>query len=408
MSDDLLNDEGRDRALALLRRVTTPHGLLASPHEVTNYRRVWARDGVVCGLAGLLAEDATVTDGLQATLETLAAHQGPQGQIPSNVRVDDGVVRDVSYGSLCGRVDTIPWFVIGVCQYARATGDDAFAERMAPAVGRGLDLLAAWEFNGRGLVYVPQGGDWADEFILHGYVLYDQLLRLWALRCAASVLEDDARAEEAERLTALLRRTFWPSEGDNPHDHYHPHALRQHLEANGEQPFALAALRPSGYVPLFDGWSNALALLLRLPDDDQRQALFEHVATLSPCKLHGMVPAFWPPVEEGDAGWNDLTHNHRGTFNNRPSHYHNGGLWPIVNGWWGAALAIDEREREAHVLLTRLHAANRTSRSDEPWEFAEYLDADAAAPHGTRHLAWSAAGAVLLDAYLEGQRLLLA
>lgn len=406
MPDDLLPDEGYDHALALLRRVTTPDGLLASPHTVTNYRRVWARDGVVCGLAGLLAEETTVTDGLRTTLETLAAHQGPQGQIPSNLRIGDKAVLDVSYGTLCGRVDTIPWFVVGVCQYAHATGDRAFAERMAPAIERGLDLLTAWEFNGRGLVYVPQGGDWADEFILHGYVLYDQLLRLWALRCAASVLGDDRRADDAERLTPLLRRTFWPSGHDEQDDHYHPQALRQHLETTGPQPFPPAALSPSGYVPLFDGWSNALAILLDLPDEQQRQALFEHVATLSPCKLHGMVPAFWPPVDEGDLGWHDLTQNHRGTFNNRPGHYHNGGLWPIVNGWWGAALAIDGREREAHVLLTRLHAANRTSRSDEPWEFAEYLDADAAAPHGTPHLAWSAAGAVLLDAYLNDRTLL--
>ena len=42
---------------------------------------------------------------------------------------------------------------------------------MLPVVQRGLELLKAWEFNARGLIYMPLGGDWADEFVYHGYVL---------------------------------------------------------------------------------------------------------------------------------------------------------------------------------------------------------------------------------------------
>jgi hypothetical protein len=29
-------------------------------------------------------------------------------------------------------------------------------------------------------LYVPLSGNWADEYITDGYVLYDQLLRVWA------------------------------------------------------------------------------------------------------------------------------------------------------------------------------------------------------------------------------------
>lgn len=42
-------------------------------------------------------------------------------------------------------------------------------------------LLGAWEFNNRGLLYIPPTGDWADEYMQSGYLLYDQLLYLQAL-----------------------------------------------------------------------------------------------------------------------------------------------------------------------------------------------------------------------------------
>ena len=43
-------------------------------------------------------------------------------------------------------------------------------------------LLDALEYNGHDLIYIPQGGNWADEYPYEGYVLYDQILRSWGLR----------------------------------------------------------------------------------------------------------------------------------------------------------------------------------------------------------------------------------
>ncbi len=76
---------GYQKALELLRNATTPTGILASVTDIDNYQRVFARDGVICGLAGLVSGDEVVTAGLRSTLETLAESQGPHGQIPSNV-----------------------------------------------------------------------------------------------------------------------------------------------------------------------------------------------------------------------------------------------------------------------------------------------------------------------------------
>jgi sugar/nucleoside kinase (ribokinase family) len=380
-------------ATDLLRASLTPAGFLASPTERTNYRRVWARDGVVCGLAGLASGEDDLADGLRATLETLAANLGPRGQVPSNVSVDGEAV---SYGGLAGRVDAGPWFVLGAALYARQR-DRAFADRMAAPVGRVLRLLDAWEFNGRGLVYVPQSGDWADEYDLHGYLLFDQVLRIAALRAWAHVAPDGpAVAARAERLAALVEATFWPSPGADADASYHPAAFRQSL-AEGPVSFPFAALTPGGYVRRFDALGSAVALLGGLWTD-RAGALLDHGLALAADTAPGLVPAFAPTVGPGDPGWEALRGSVRDTFSNRPGHYHNGGCWPFVNGWWAAALAHHGRRADAARLAERVDAAN--ARGDG---FPEYLDADAGGPHGTQPLAWSAAGSVLARAALDGR-----
>ena len=386
-------------ALDLLRASRSPAGFLASPTERTNYRRVWARDGVICGLAGLASGDDDLTAGLRDTLATLAEHVGPQGQIPSNVSVDPAAGgpqtgEAVSYGGLAGRVDAGPWFVLGVALYARVAGDRAFADRMAEPVRDVLRLLDAWEFNARGLVYVPQSGDWADEYDLHGYLLYDQVLRLTALRAWAPFASNESAVRrQAGRLHALIETTFWPRSGDDPDAAYHPAAARAVLDAGGVA-HPLAALTPGGYVERFDALGSALALALTDLWADRADALADHALALAAETAPGLVPAFAPTVREGDPGWETLRGNVRDTFSNRPGHYHNGGCWPMVNGWWAAALARAGRTDDARALADRVDAANDHG-------FPEYLDAARGEPHGTTPLAWSAAGTALARRALD-------
>ena len=382
-------------ALDLLRRSLTPAGYVASPEDTTNYRRVWARDGVICGLAGLASGDADLARGLRATLQTLADHLGPEGQVPSNVAVSSsGETEAVSYGGLAGRVDAGPWFVLGVALYSRLTGDRGFAVQMAPAVGGVLRLLRAWEFNARGLVYVPQSGDWADEYDLHGYLLFDQALRLLALQQWAPLAADNGDAErEADDLRRTIEATFWPREGGAPEAAYHPEAFRRAL-GEGAEPFPFAGLTPGGYARRFDALGSAVALLAGLWRE-RSAPLLDHGLGLARGSS-GLVPAFDPVIREGDAEWDVLRANVRDRFSNRPGHYHNGGAWPMVNGWWVAALAQSGREADARGLADALAAANRMGG------FPEYLDPEGA-PHGTTPLAWSAAGEVLAGAALDGR-----
>jgi hypothetical protein len=398
-------------ALALLRRCTTDDGIVASPTDERNYRRVWARDSVMCGLAGLAAGDDEITEGLRNTLDLLVTAQGPEGQIPSNVSMRDGRIVGVSYGGLAGRVDTIPWFVIGLSHYVHATGDEAFGEKHALAAREALQLLAAWEFNARSLVYVPMGGDWADEYVLHGYVFFDQVLRLWANRCFAQVIDTEPLYPG---VSDRIESTYAPSPTGDPEAAYHGTAYRRFAEEHGEARYWLAALSPSGYQTQFDAFGNALAVLLDLGTAAHRERVLDTGEEVRSHRPGRLVPAFWPPIEPGDRQWAALTDNYRDTFSNRPGHYHNGGLWPMVNGWWGLALAHAGRTDPARDVLDALDAANRTGDasdddpSDEttdddtsPYGFPEYRDAINGAPHGITPLGWSAATYVLLTHALE-------
>jgi hypothetical protein len=53
-------------------------------------------------------------------------------------------------------------------------------------------LLDGIEYNGRHLLYVPAGGNWADEYPFDGYILYDQVLRAWGLRLLGTVANEPA------------------------------------------------------------------------------------------------------------------------------------------------------------------------------------------------------------------------
>lgn len=405
--------------MQLLRRVTTPDGILASPVPTENYRRVWARDSIMCGLAGLVAGSDRVTEGLRTTLDTLAGAEGPDGQIPSNVSVRNGEVTDVSYGGLSGRVDAIPWFIIGLAHYVETTGDTDLRDRYAEVVQRGLQLMAAWEYNRRGLVYVPLGGDWADEYALHGYVLFDQLMRIWALRCARRLGWADAarRLPEIEDRVAVTFRL--DTGGASADATYHPEAARQLLDSNRVPAHWLPALSPGGYQTPFDAWSNALAVLLGLGDAAVARRTLDAGESIRAERPLRVIPAFWPPIQKGDADWPLLEGNHRGRFQNMPGRYHNGGLWPMVNGWWGCALADAGRRDDALDVLAQTHEANRRQSGDPEreghmssgewssgeWLFPEYRDAETGAPGGTYPLAWSAAGTVLLHYHGSGQPL---
>jgi len=407
---DPVTGNGYEKAVALLHACTTDDGFIASPTRNDNYCRIWARDGVIIALAALLTRQDTLVHAAGRTLETLARYQGPHGEIPSNV---DRKTERVSYGGTTGRVDADLWFIIGCGEYWQATGDDDFIDRLLPVIEKARFLLGAWEFNNRGLIYIPLAGDWADEYLHNGYVLYDQLLYLQALRTLAHMhaavhdSSDHLLLEKLGRLRHLIRSNYWFDDNAPPKEVYHEVLYRNGLQAaahDGRQHW-LPAFSPSGYSYRFDAFANVLASLFGVANTEQCRKVDACIAGRLTSEVLPLLPAFHPVIKPVDEDWEHLQVMFSYTFKNRPYEFHNGGLWPMVTGFYVADLAQRQLDSEARRYLDAVHRANALPMDGEPWGFAEFINGRTLEPGGTRRLGWSAAGAVIGHHTLQGQRL---
>jgi glycogen debranching enzyme len=93
------------------------------------------------------------------------------------------------------------------------------------------------------------------------------------------------------------------------------------------------------------------------------------------------------------------------TFKNAPHEYHNGGLWPLVTGFYAASLAKRGKSDLAWRYVAGVHAANRLDKDGRVWSFPEYLHGQKHTPGGTSPMGWSAAAAVIAEQSARGERL---
>ena len=411
-ADAALAKEGYRRATELLQRCNTEHGFLATPTDRDNYRRVWGRDGCIVGLAALLTGDSDLEKGCRRTLETLARHQGRHGEIPSNV--DPGTGR-VSYGGTTGRVDADLWFVLACGEYWRRSGDDGFLDQMLRPLEKVRELLGAWEFNTRGLLFVPPTGDWADEYLQSGYVLYDQLLYLQAQRQFCRIhrhlhgSEDHELVDRVSRLNSLIRTNYWFSDdGDDPEHVYHEILYEKGRQASPYQAgsFWMPFFSPFGYGYRFDAMANVLVSFFGVADESQADAVDRFIAEQIIEDGACLLPAFWPVITPKDEKWDDLQTTFSHTFKNAPHEYHNGGLWPLITGFYVASLARRGCTEKANRFRAGLHRANRLAcDGEDAWSFPEYVHGLKHTPGGTHPMAWSAAAAILAEKALAGESL---
>lgn len=378
-----------NKAIDLLKKVTTTDGFLASSENLSNYNRVWARDGVICGLAALASADESLINGFKNTLQTLAKNQHKNGTIPSNVSIIIDKY-DVSYGGLAGRVDAVNWFLIGICQYAYHQNEPSFVSQYLPHINKCLSLLEAWEFNNKHLLYVPLSGNWADEYITDGYVLYDQLLRVWALRCLKYYIKDDYITQKEEQVTNQITINFTPN---NPGEKYHQNAYEKLVFDK----FMPCSFSPAGYKTEFDAFATSLALMLNIGDTDFQQQSLNYAFNLSKSTALKMLPAFWPPIFETDPHWNLLKDNCKYEFRNFPYEFHNGGSWPMVNGFFGLALQLKNENEKANEILNALNEANAIN----DFSFFENFNTETKQVNGVPYCSWSAAATVLVHQSLN-------
>jgi glycogen debranching enzyme len=408
-SDTDASAHGYKRAIDLLHRCLTDDGFVATPAERDNYHRIWGRDGGIITLAALLSGDEELIEGGRTTLTTLARHQGPHGEIPSNVDTRTG---RISYGGTAGRVDADLWFIIACGRYWQFTGDGDFLREMLEPMEKVHALLGAWEFNTRGLLYVPLTGDWADEYVHGGYVLYDQLLYLQAQRELGQIHRgmigsaDYELDERARRLKRLISANYWLRRGGElPEDVYHEVLYRKGQRAAQRccDRYWTAFFSPVGYGYRFDALANTLASLLGVAEPEQADRVDEYIGNEVLREEVMLLPAFHPVITPKDEDWEELHMTFSYTFKNRPYEYHNGGLWPLVTGFYVADLAARGRIDLGRRFLDGIHRANQRPSDGSEWSFPEYLHGRTYEPGGTMGQGWSAAAAIIAHHALRGK-----
>ncbi len=362
-----------DEAKALLRALSGPDGIHASGSRTatSNYRAVFARDAVMAGMAGLLLQDTVVSGALVRTLEQLRDLQGREGQIASNFELRADAPPQVSFGSLAPRIDSATWYLIGIAAGAHAgvLDPEAFRES-ARAVVR---LLNAIEYNGRHLLYIPTGGNWADEYIYDGYILYDQVLRAWGLRWLGAALQEPSWVTKSEQIGETIDARYW-------------------LDPARERGHPVASLSPVGSQDMFDLAACSLLALSGAAPRLGNAALTWIDETF--LQQNRLPPAFHPVIDEAHPRWPALRRYHLHAFRNAPHEYHNGGIWPIWLGWLSLALAHTHRP-DALQRLRALTAARVNDRA--VFAFDEYLHGVTGLPGGTTDMAYSATGLVFLQ-----------
>jgi sucrose-6F-phosphate phosphohydrolase len=389
--------EGYQQALAAVRRNVTPLGFSACSLEDNdtvgtdvNYRSVWARDGAMTAIWTLRLGLPDLTECARRTLDTLLAVITRIGQLPANVRIDDGRPDYSGVGGICS-VDSGLWVIIAAHHYVKLTGDQEFLRRHESALRAAMRWLSSLDANADDLLEIPEAGDWTDLFGRSYNVLYDEVLWFRANVCFGHLLEALGDAEGAaehhrvaQRVRARVLEAFWPTTRRGPGSGTYTFADQQHQL--GDTAYLLAQISPFGFSWRCDVLGNILAFLTNLVDAGQASTTFKFMWG-SGVNEPGPVANLYPPVQAGDPDWRDYY-----TVNllNLPHHYHNGGIWPFIGGMWVRYIHRLGLGDLAARELARLAHLNRTGRVSD-WEFNEWMHGRTGRPMGKRFQAWSAA-----------------
>jgi hypothetical protein len=373
------------RAVTLLEANLTPAGVLAATPTKRaaerGYTAIFGRDAAVCALGMAVSGNRALERAAACGLETLAAHQAPNGQIPKFVAADG---READFWYL-GCIDSTLWWLIALAlldQRAQELGlRQGLLRRYRTEVALALRWLGAQEHQRFFLLQQNEASDWADIMPRSGFVLYTNALwyrvkRLFGLpntaatRASFNGLFHPFSARLAEYRRARLLNEYV-------------------LKRARNRDLYLSFVNFSFFGEEGDVFGNVLAVLCGALS---RNASHRTLDALLAARVHEPYPvrAVVQPIRRQSALWRPYMARHR---QNAAWQYHNGGVWPMVGGFFIAALARSGRKRHARAELVKLARACAL----DDWAFAEWLHGRTAAPRGMRGQSWNAAGFLLAE-----------
>ena len=378
----------KEQAFRVLKNSSTAAGFLATATGDENYNRVWSRDSAITALAILLHEREELYPSVKASILTLAQQQNDQGLIPSNVAVAATENASVSYGTLVGRVDAQTWWLIQTCLYLSKTQDLELKTKLKAPAFQVLNLLDAWEFNARHLVYTPLGGNWADEYTLSGYTLYDNLLRYWALKLCSSCWPEEQQLQQKIQLVRNAIEHNFCSTKPTSEQTLHPRIF-QTLQKQ-QIPFLPACFDAAQYTLQWDAAANGLALLLGF----EIPGLTAYIKKFESEQQQLFIPSFWPVIQKQDAAWALLENQYNYSFKNEPYQFHNGGSWPVMSG----ILAMGLQKQSAELARQIAQSYEQFLEQTDTFHFSEYISTNDFKPGGKQQMCFSASGYLFMCA----------
>jgi hypothetical protein len=336
---------------------------------------------MIAALGARLVDDAGIQAALRASLALLRQHRTAAGAIPNNV--DCAALRP----NFRAYADGGLWWIVG----------SALLDPDPATVRAILAWYECQDVDQSGLLSMQESADWQDLFCTRGKGLYLNCLYVLALRSAARVFERDSPdsrrcLSRADRTAAAVNQWFWYAGDDNLLRHISHTFSTENAGAEDSLgrkrwiPEKRCLRGESYYLPYlgfravgewFDTLANLLAILAGVADEGRSAVILDFIAR----HRVGEWPAraLTPAVQPGDPDWRD----YYGTLNT-PHHYHNGGVWPFIGGFYVAALVAAGRSAEASAALERLADLNRRG------EFNEWHHGATGEPMGVRDQAWSA------------------
>ncbi len=393
-----LIQEGYTKAIEALKKNITPLGYSACsikdniPNGTDeNYHSVWARDGAitVIGSLSLINEDEEIHKCSKQTLETLLEHISRNGQIPSNVRIKDNIPDYSGVGGICS-IDSGIWVVIAFYEYVNVTKDFDFLRRYIADIKETMRWLGAHDSNNDALLEIPEAGDWTDLFGRSYNILYDEILWYRANVCFGRMLEllgDHEEAGEYIRWSQVIKKeivqNFWPSTQQKL---FQSVSFAEKQFTLGDTSYLIAQTTPFDFSWRCDTLGNILAFLHGTVDAEKAHHTLKFmigVGVNDPFPIANVYPV----VSPGDPDWRPYY-----TVNllNLPNHYHNGGIWPFVGGFWVKFVNKLGFREMAIAELHKLALINKEGVNEE-WEFTEWAHGTTGKPMGKAYQAWSAA-----------------
>lgn len=373
--DTHLLDTCYREALALLRRNTTPAGILASTRTAKavgrHYASVFGRDASICALGMVASGEPDLVQGARAGLLTLARYQAANGQIAKYVKpeIDEA---DFWY---TGCIDATLWWLIAIRVYDRLVPDGRLGAELAPKVALALRWLECQEHPVWYLLQQNEASDWADIMPRSGFVLYTNALWYWVKQ-----LYDHPTARPTRDYANLLFYPFGNAVPEQRRARLLMHYIRNRAKRT---PFFLSFVNFSIWGEEVDIFANILAPLTGLADASHGGRIAEALLAMGASRP-------WPirvvrtPIEREDPLWRLYMQRHR---QNLPYQYHNGGSWPFVGGFWALLLARLGKIGEAWRELENLALANQVGG----WEFNEWFHGQTGEPMGMPGQSWNAA-----------------